>query len=165
MKSIIKYRGGKSKELPMLLPYVPNFEGRYIEPFFGGGAMFFHLELPNSIINDINVKLIDFYRAVQNQYPQLKAELSELEKLYTANRALFDAIKKEHPEDRVADNNEPLYYHLRDMYNGLIDSEYLQATLYYFINKTSYSGMIRYNSKGEFNVPYGRYKNFNTNLI
>lgn len=54
MKPILKYRGGKSKELSMLLPYVPAFAGRYIEPFMGGGAMFFHLELPNSIINDIN---------------------------------------------------------------------------------------------------------------
>ena len=54
MKPILKFRGGKSKELSMLLPYVPAFAGRYIEPFMGGGAMFFHLELPNSIINDIN---------------------------------------------------------------------------------------------------------------
>jgi DNA adenine methylase len=41
MKPIIKYRGGKSKELDMLLPHIPVYEGRYIEPFFGGGAMFF----------------------------------------------------------------------------------------------------------------------------
>lgn len=165
MKPLLKYRGGKSKELPMLLPYMPTFEGRYIEPFFGGGAMFFRLERPNSIINDINSRLMNFYRAIQNQFPQLKNELAEIEQLYTTNRALFDALKKQHPNERVEDNNELLYYRLRDMYNGLTESEYSQAALYYFINKTSYSGMIRFNAKGEFNVPYGRYKNFNTSLV
>ena len=165
MKPILKYRGGKSKELPMLLPYVPAFEGRYIEPFFGGGAMFFHLERPNSIINDINGRLMDFYRAVQLHYPQLKQELKEIEDIYTLNRAAFDALKRENPTQRVEDNNEPFYYRLRDMYNGLIESEYSPAALYYFINKTAYSGMIRYNARGEYNVPYGRYKNFNTSLV
>ncbi len=51
------------------------------------------------------------------------------------------------------------------MYNGLCETNLSYGTLYYFINKTSYSGMIRYNSKGHFNVPYGRYKNFNTLLF
>ena len=53
MKPIVKYRGGKSKELPQLIKHIPNFRGRYIEPFFGGGAMYFHLEPENAIINDI----------------------------------------------------------------------------------------------------------------
>lgn len=165
MKPILKYRGGKSKELPMLLPYIPDYNGRYIEPFFGGGAMFFHLERPNSIINDINGRLMDFYRAVQNNYPELKRELADIEQIYTINRAAFDKLKNENPKKRVNDDNEPFYYRLRDMYNGLIDTEYSQAALYYFINKTSYSGMIRYNTRGEFNVPYGRYKKLNTALI
>ena len=52
MKPIIKYRGGKSKEIPQIIQYFPQFEGRYIEPFFGGGAMFFHIEPNNAIIND-----------------------------------------------------------------------------------------------------------------
>lgn len=51
------------------------------------------------------------------------------------------------------------------MYNGLAASKFSDAALYYFINKTAYSGMIRFNANGEFNVPYGRYKNFNTALI
>lgn len=165
MKPIIKYRGGKSKELPQLIAHIPPFAGRYIEPFFGGGAMYFHLEPQNAIINDINTRLMDFYRGVQLQFPELKAELSAIEKVYTENRAAFEALKKLTPEERVEDKNEGLYYSLRDMYNGLVDSPYLAATLYYFINKTAYSGMIRFNSKGEYNVPYGRYKNFNTELL
>ena len=51
------------------------------------------------------------------------------------------------------------------MYNGKIPSEYLDGVLYFFINKTAYSGMIRYNSNGEYNVPFGRYPNLNTKLI
>lgn len=165
MKPIIKYRGGKSKEIPQFIAYIPPYEGRYIEPFFGGGAVYFNLEPANAIINDINTRLIDFYRGIQLHYPTVKTELEELERIYTANRTAFDRLKNLNPETRVDDNNEDLYYTIRDMYNGLADSRYLFATLYYFINKTAYSGMIRFNSKGEFNVPYGRYKTFNTALL
>lgn len=165
MKPIIKYRGGKSKEIPQLIQYIPNFKGRYIEPFFGGGAMFFHLERKNAIINDINSKLINFYKGIQSDFHTVKAELAEIEEVYKANRAAYDELKKQHPDSRVLDKNEELYYTLRNMYNGLIESKYSAATLYYFINKTAYSGMIRFNAKGEFNVPYGRYKNFNTALL
>ena len=127
--------------------------------------MFFYLEPSNAIINDINSKLMDFYTCVQQNYTQLKRDLSEIEQIYTNNRIAFDILKKKHPQERVIDENEAFYYFLRDMYNGLTPSTYSSAALYYFINKTAYSGMIRYNSKGEYNVPYGRYKNFNTGLI
>lgn len=165
MKPIIKYRGGKSKEIPQIIQYFPQFEGRYIEPFFGGGAMFFHIEPNNAIINDINTRLINFYRSVQQNFVQLSMELAELENIYTNNRLEYDKLKKLYPENRIPDENEFLYYNLRDMYNGLIPSTYSDAALYYFINKTAFSGMIRFNAKGEYNVPYGRYKNFNTKII
>ncbi len=51
------------------------------------------------------------------------------------------------------------------MFNDISEKKYSDALLYFFINKTAYSGMIRYNSKGEFNVPYGRYTNINTTLV
>lgn len=165
MKPILKYRGGKSKEVPILQPYLPEYSGRYIEPFFGGGAMFFHLQPKTAIINDINQRLMTFYMAVKNDYSTLKEELLSLEEIYTANRLEFEANKKNHCDERIEDKNESLYYSLRDMYNGLVEPKYLAATLYFFINKTAYSGMIRFNSKGEYNVPYGRYKNLNTNLL
>lgn len=165
MKPIIKYRGGKSKEIPLLIRYIPEYAGRYIEPFFGGGAMYFHIEPENAVINDINTKLMNFYLAVQQNYLNLSKELEIIERIYSKNRADYDALKKQHPNDRVEDKNEDFYYSLRDMYNGLKKPKYSAAALYYFINKTAYSGMIRYNSKGEYNVPYGRYKNFNTSLI
>lgn len=165
MKPIIKYRGGKSKEIPQILPYIPEFTGRYIEPFFGGGALFFYLEPHNAIINDININLISFYNDVKYNYLKIKEELSEIEMLYKQNRSVFDKVKALNPNDRVDDANEKLYYNIRDMYNGLCVKELSFGTIYYFINKTAYSGMIRYNLNGHFNVPYGRYKNFNTSLL
>lgn len=165
MKPIIKYRGGKSKEIPQILPYIPKFTGRYIEPFFGGGALFFYLEPQNAIINDINSNLITFYEDVKYNYPKIKKELSAIEMIYKKNRHTFDETKALKPNDKVDDANEELYYKIRNMYNGLCNRELSFGSIYYFINKTAYSGMIRYNSEGHFNVPYGRYKNFNTSLL
>jgi len=165
MKPLVKYRGGKSKEIPHLIKHIPQYGGRYIEPFFGGGALYFHLEPKKAIINDINSKLIAFYQGVKNDFENLNKELEEIGKIYKINRKKFEELKQKTPEKRVKDNNETLYYEIRDMFNDLVDKEYSDALLYFFINKTAYSGMIRYNSKGEFNVPYGRYANLNTSLV
>ena len=165
MKPIIKYRGGKSKEIPYLLKQIPTFKGRYIEPFFGGGALYFHLEPQQAIINDINEKLMQFYLGVRDNYATFRLELDHLNSLYTKNRELFDSLKAITPNKKIDDANELLYYELRNMFNGLSPKKYSDTLLYYFINKTAYSGMIRYNSKGEYNVPYGRYKNLNVDLV
>lgn len=165
MKPLIKYRGGKSRELPQITAHIPQFKGRYIEPFFGGGAVYFHLKPKQAIINDVNAKLMDFYGGVKTYYPTLRTELDTVQGLYEANRRDFDALKAQHPDERVEDKNEALYYEIRDMFNGLADKKYSDALLYYFINKTAYSGMIRYNAKGEFNVPFGRYPHLNTALV
>ena len=165
MKPIIKYRGGKTKEIPNIMDQIPYFKGKYIEPFLGGGALYFHLEPRKAIINDINTKLIEFYRGVQQNYITLRRELDEVESIYRSNRKDFESLKALYPNERVEDKNEALYYSLRDMFNGLSDKIYSDALLYFFINKTAYSGMIRYNAKGEFNVPFGRYQNINTSLV
>ena len=164
MKPLVKYRGGKSKEIPNLEKHIPQFNGRYIEPFFGGGAMFFYLEPKKAIINDINSKLMEFYKGVKTNFETLQRELSEIERTYRINRKKFEELKAKTPTERVNDENEALYYQIRDMFNDLVEKKYSDALLYFFINKTAYSGMIRYNSKGEFNVPYGRYANLNTSL-
>lgn len=93
------------------------------------------------------------------------AELNEIEEVYETNRKQFDTLKLQTSNERVEDKNEELYYHIRDMFNDLSVKKYSDALLYFFINKTAYSGMIRYNSKGEFNVPFGRYTHINTSLI
>lgn len=165
MKPLIKYRGGKSKEIPYLKKHIPQFSGRYIEPFFGGGALYFYLEPKKAIINDINSKLMAFYSGVKSNFELLQKELYEIGKLYHINRKKYEQLKSRTPELRVDDNNEVLYYQIRDMFNDLMDKKYSDALLYFFINKTAYSGMIRYNAKGEFNVPYGRYANLNTCLV
>jgi DNA adenine methylase len=165
MKPLVKYRGGKSKEIPHLIKHIPSFTGRYIEPFFGGGALYFYLEPKKAIINDINSKLMAFYKGVKSDFEILSKELQEIEKTYLINRRKFEELKAKTPDLRVDDDNEALYYQIRDMFNDLTEKKYSDALLYFFINKTAYSGMIRYNAKGEFNVPYGRYANLNTSLV
>lgn len=165
MKPIIKYRGGKSKEINNFIEFIPNQYDRYIEPFAGGAALFFYLAPNAALINDINSRLVNFYSAVRENFDSLKAELTRLELTYRSNQMEYEQIKMKDKSRYVENKNEALYYLLRDMYNGIIEKKYLDATLYYFINKTSYSGMLRFNSKGEFNVPFGRYKNFNTQLV
>jgi DNA adenine methylase len=162
---MVKYRGGKSKELNQLMPFVPDTFSRYVEPFLGGGALYFALEPKNAVINDINSKLMGFYSGVRDNFCGVMAELLFLEQQYEKNRKEFEQLKCHAPGERVPDANEGLYYHVRDMYNGKAQKKYSDAALYYFINKTAYSGMIRHNKRGEYNVPYGRYKNFNTRII
>lgn len=164
MKPMIKYRGGKTKELSALKRHFPRKFDRYIEPFLGGGAVFFDLEPNVAIINDVNDKLMAFYFDVRNNFDRLKEELRELQNTYEHNQQDYAALKKEHPDERVPNRNEDLYYELREEYNHPT-GRYLAGTLYYFINKTAYSGMIQFNAKGEYNVPFGRYANFNTELV
>lgn len=164
MKPILKYRGGKSREIKFFKDLIPDFD-TYIEPFFGGGSVFFDLEPEKSIINDINSSLIKFYTEVRDIYPTIRAELDILQKEYEENRKKFMLLKSENPEERVHDENETVYYRIRDMFNEKVEQKLSFGTIYYYINKTAYSGMIRYNQNGEYNVPYGRYANFNTKLL
>lgn len=87
---------------------------------------------------------MSFYDDVANDFARMRTELDELEAMYEHNRHEFDLLKAEHPDDRVPDENEALYYSLRAQFNGLEPTNLLDGTLYYYINKTAYSGMIRY---------------------
>jgi len=165
MKPIVKYRGGKSKEIPFFEQYIPRDYHTYYEPFLGGGAVYFTLEPEHAVVNDINDKLISFYRDLRDNFDRFVAECNKVSQEYTINRAAFDRLKEQYPTTHVEDANEALYYKIRDMFNGKIQSEYCYSLLYYFINKTSYSGMIRYNASGDFNVPFGRYKSFNGDVV
>lgn len=164
MKPMLKYRGGKSKEIKFYEKYFRIEYDRFFEPFFGGGATYFYFEPNKAVINDLNNKLISFYNDVKYNFNQLKLELNQLQYIYEENQLEFETLKKCNPNKKIHNNNEDLYYEMRKEFN-YPSGKYLHGTVYYFINKTAYSGMIRYNKKGEFNVPYGRYKNFNTNLI
>lgn len=164
MNPVLKYRGGKSREIHRFLQYIPEDFNRYIEPFFGGGSVYFFIEPDSAILNDINVRLMTFYIQLRNQYPLMRRQLDEIQRLYEQNQVEYKILKARHPEERVPNANEELYYHMRDLFNHP-DSSYLDGVVYFFINKTAYSGMIRYNNSGEYNVPFGRYPNLNTRLV
>ncbi len=165
MKPMLKYRGGKSKEIPQFESYIPKDYDTYYEPFFGGGAVYFYLSPKKAVVNDVNARLMGFYDEIKRKYPKARKQLDELQGIYEANQASYMELKKDHPDDRVANGNEELYYKIRDMYNHKIHCDYMESVIYFFINKTAYSGMIRFNAQGEYNVPFGRYQNFNTQLI
>ena len=150
MNPVLKYRGGKSREIPRFLQYIPDDFNRYIEPFFGGGAVFFYLEPDNAIINDANARLMTFYQQLRDDYPTMRTQLDTLQRLYETNQADFKRLKALAPDERVPNANEDLYYRMRALFNHPDDS-FLDGVLYFFINKTAYSGMIRYNNNGEYN--------------
>ena len=75
MKSMIKYRGGKTKEIPNFEKYIPDNFDTYYEPFFGGGAVYFYLQPEKAVISDINEKLIQFYLEMQQKYDIARGEL------------------------------------------------------------------------------------------
>ena len=164
MNPVLKYRGGKSREIPKFLPYIPNSFNTYIEPFLGGGAVFFYLEPKKAIINDINKRLMIFYKQLRDDYSLLRKQLNEIQIIYEQNQLSYKLLKSKNPDDRVPNKNEDLYYKMRDLFNHP-NNEYLEGLVYFFINKTAYSGMIRFNSNGEYNVPFGRYPNLNTQLV
>jgi DNA adenine methylase len=165
LKPLIKYRGGKSKEFVHYEKFIPHDYETYYEPFVGGGATFFKLMPRKAVIGDINEPLINFYRDVRDRFDELSKELAAIQAIYEKNQFAYREKKKKDPDKRIPNANEEFYYYLRDQYNGLAKATYSRAALYFFINKTSYSGMIRYNAQGHFNVPFGRYENFNTALV
>nr|DAY17466.1 MAG TPA: adenine-specific methyltransferase [Caudoviricetes sp.] len=142
MKPFLKHSGGKAREIKNFLSHIPNNYNRYIEPFVGGGAVFWYLEPKSAIINDLNKNLIECYKSVKFDYNTISSELDELVKNYNV------------------DLHHTKFYELRDMFNGIRDREYSQGTLYYYINKLVVSGLMRYNSKGYLNTPYSHNSSF-----
>lgn len=139
---MIKYRGGKSKEVEHFTNNMPKEYSRYIEPFLGGGALYFYLQPKKAIINDINNKLYSFYKEVQEKYPQIRKQLDSLQEIYENNQKAYEQLKSQYPDERIENKNEALYYKMRDAFNHKVDTEYLDSVVYFFINKTAYSGMI-----------------------
>lgn len=133
-KPILKWAGGKTQMLNELLPKVPTSYGRYIEPFFGGGAMFFALQPENAIIADSNPELINMYRQVTDHVDEVISYLERYE------------------------NTSEMFYSVRGQdWLSLPKAEAAARTI--FLNKTCFNGLYRVNKKGQFNVPYGKYKN------
>lgn len=134
MKSPIKWVGGKRKEIKYFKKYIPEFE-TYIEPFIGGGALYWELEPKKAVINDINKHLINFYETLRDDYFVLHSQLQE----YI--------------------NTKDYYYEIiNKLNNKLYNDKIEQACIFYYLNRTAFSGMWRVNSKGKFNTSYGSYK-------
>ncbi|MCE5213512.1 MAG: Dam family site-specific DNA-(adenine-N6)-methyltransferase [Methanobacterium sp.] len=162
-KPFVKWVGGKGQLLLELEKRLPpdilenKIIPRYIEPFVGGGAVFFFLKtkykLKESYLFDNNQDLIIAYEVIKNNHHKLIKELREIEN---------DHLKRS--EEKRKEN----FYIIRDTYNQQLnnfnfnkyDYQWIERAAYFiFLNKTCYNGLYRQNSKGEFNVPFGRYKN------
>ena len=150
-KPFIKWAGGKGQLLSQLDEHLPKIlnerEFTYIEPFVGGGAMLFHIlqKYPNIervIINDINPYLITAYRVIKDEPYELIERLSVLEREYfalegeEAKKAFFLGVREIFNEDGL---------------DAIDRTKYLM-----FLNRTCFNGLYRVNSRGKFNVPFGR---------
>lgn len=160
LKPIIKYCGGKSREIKYFAKYFPDSFETYYEPFLGGGAVFFEYMPKNAFLSDSNRQLMNFYKDFSKHYTRIRNELKALEAEYRVNQMEYELEKKINPEEHVVNRNENRYYLLRSAMNGHRYCDYSSATIYYYINRLAYAGLTRFNSKGEFNAPFGHYKKF-----
>ena len=136
MKPLVKWSGGKGDEISYIEKHIPEHYKLYIEPFVGGGALFFHLNPKASVISDVHKDLIDLYTCMKEGY----------------GRDIYDWMSK-HP------NDEETYYYVRDVMP--VSTPLDNAKRFYYQRKTCFRGMLRYNKKGHFNIPFGRYKTMN----
>ena len=135
---IVKWVGGKRQLMFELLKNMPENYNRYFEPFIGGGALFFYLQPDNAYISDMNEELINLYQVVRDNVEELVADLQK-----------HDISKEYFMEIRNIDRTEE--------YESWSDVQ--KASRFIYLNRTCFNGMYRVNSKGEFNVPFGHYKN------
>lgn len=136
MKPLFKWSGGKTDELSKIKPHIPKDYSLYIEPFVGGGALLFDLEPKKSVINDIHKEAIDFYQSIKDG----------------KSKDIYDFLN-------THENTEKVYYEVRDKFK--VETSLDNAKRFYYLRKTCYRGMLRYNLSGKFNIPYGRYKTYN----
>ena len=145
VKPLIKWAGGKRQIAPELFSRFPQdwHVGTYVEPFFGGGAVFLHVKPKKSIIADLNARLFGFYMYVKNKPNELYSGICEIAKEFNAT-------------DEYA--KKDLYLSLRLKYNDSQVDSFDSAVLLYALNKLCFNGLYRENSKGGFNVPFGQKK-------
>ena len=146
MKPIVKYQGGKTRELPLITSLLPQNYDTVLEPFAGGAAVSFALG-HRCILNDMNDALINMYQQVSHPttFHDIFSHVNWLKTL-------------EHDDLSVE------YYKARDYINGTHVDPYTWAVSYITVRQLCFSGMERYNKSGQFNVPFGHYKKFSCNL-
>lgn len=136
----LKWAGGKRQLLPEIRKRIPARFHTYFEPFVGAGAVFFDIQPKKAVINDINFELINTYRMIQNDVEKLIAELEKYK------------------------NEKEFYYKIRNLdrtqeFEKLSNVE--RAARLIYLNKTCFNGLFRVNRRGQFNVPFGKYKHPN----
>lgn len=137
-RPFLKWAGGKRALLPEILPRIPEFDGRFIEPFLGAGAVSLALpvEIPK-VGNDFNTELISVYLSIRDSKNELIHELNKHNNTQEHFLKVRDWDRRSNYAERTAIE---------------------KAARFIYLNKTCFNGLYRVNSKGEFNVPYGHYK-------
>ena len=151
-KPFLKWAGGKRQLLPQIEAHLPaalrdGRISRYVEPFVGGGAVFFYLRqrygLTDCHLFDRNPELMLVYRVVRDDVAALIACLQAMEAEYLS---------------LGEDGREACYYQIRQQFNQRRAGPVERAAQLIFLNRTGYNGLFRVNRQGAFNVPFGRYK-------
>ena len=140
LQPFTKWTGGKRQLLPVIRELMPKTYNRYFEPFVGGGALFFDLAPKDAVINDFNAELINCYQQIKDN-PKELIEILKVHQEYNSKEYYLDL--------RSADRDERI-----DMM-----SEVQRAARILYMLRVDFNGLYRVNSKNQFNVPYGRYKN------
>jgi DNA adenine methylase len=135
-RAFLKWAGGKYSLVEELARRMPDAD-TLVEPFVGAGSVFLNTQYNNYILNDINADLINLYNELKDNPDEF---ISDARKLF------------------VPINNDPdVYYEYRKQFNASNDA-YERAILFLYMNRHGYNGLCRYNKKGGFNVPFGKYK-------
>lgn len=135
---VVKWVGGKRQIIREILKYIPEFS-TYYEPFLGGGAVLFALQPNQAVVNDQNEELINMYKVIRDNVEELIYHLSQ----HKNEKDYFYRI-------RELDRNKKAYSKL---------SNVERAARIIYLNKTCYNGLFRVNRAGQFNTPFGNYKN------
>ncbi len=135
-KPFLKWAGGKFRLLDRILPEMPVAH-RYVEPFAGSAAVYLNTTCQRALVNDGNSDLIALYKYIQKEG---SAFIAYAASFFTAEN-----------------NTQENFYKLRDTFNTT-DNQRLKSALFLYLNKHAFNGLIRYNSKGAYNVPFGTYQ-------
>lgn len=138
VQPFIKWAGGKRQLLTVIRPLIPSRISQYYEPFLGGGAVFFDRQPTKAVVNDFNSELINCYQVIRDSPSDLLDETSSYA------------------------NTSEYFYYMREMDRNpdfMLMSPVERAARLIYLNKTCFNGLFRVNSQGQFNVPFGNYKN------
>ena len=165
-KPLLKWVGGKTQLLDIILPLFPKSIENYYEPFVGGGSVLFavltlvnegKIKINNTInAYDSNAKLIEFYTSVQQHPQELYDTIRVLSDTYNRINTL-NGNRKPNNEEEAKISRESYYYYSRKIFNNHETTSINRAALFIFLNKTCFRGVYRESPKSGFNVPFGNY--------